>query len=74
DNDTFGVGYYYASIQTTRISDVLGLEDHAHGFEAYYNIAITPAADLTFDAQVVESLVSSIDTAIILGVRLGLTF
>jgi len=74
DNDTFGVGYYYTSLQSTRLSGLLDVNDHTQGFEAFYNIAITPAARLSFDAQVVDSPAGNIDTAVILGMRLGLTF
>ena len=74
DNDTFGIGYYYNSIQETRIGGFLGLDDHAQGFEAYYNIALTPAADLTFDIQATDDIFPNTDTAIILGARLNLRF
>lgn len=74
DNDTFGVGFYYAGIQDTRLSGILGIDDHSYGFEAFYNIAITPAAHLTLDAQFLKSPSTNIDDAIILGMRLGLTF
>jgi porin len=74
DNDTFGVGYYYSAIQDSRLSGFVDLEDPVQGFETFYEIALTPAAHVTFDAQLVESLSSSVDTAVILGLRLGLTF
>ncbi len=74
DLDTFGVGYYYTAIQDSLVSSPLPLENNAQGFEAFYNIAITPAARLTFDVQVVDSASSNLDTAVILGVRLGLRF
>jgi len=74
DLDTFGVGYYYSAIQTTLISNVLGVDDRTQGFEAFYNVAITPATRLTFDVQVVDSPSVGIDTAVILGMRLGIAF
>lgn len=74
DNDTCGIGYYYYSLETARLVERINIEDHAQGFEAYYNLAITPAARLTFDIQVVESARAAIDTATILGVRLNLAF
>ncbi len=74
DNDTFGVGYYYTAIQTTLISGVIGIDDHAQGFEAFYNIALTPAARFTLDGQVVSSPGPNADTAVLLGVRLFLRF
>ena len=50
------------------------------GFEAYYNFAITPWAQLTADVQVVDGAQNatrngqSISTATVLGLRLGLVF
>jgi len=74
DDDSFGVGYFYASIQSSRLSGFVGFNDHSQGFEAFYNLAITPAAHLSFDVQVVESPISDIDNGVILGMRLNLTF
>lgn len=73
-NDTCGIGYYYSDIQTTRLTGFLGVTDHAQGFEAFYNIALTRAAALTLDVQVVEAPSANLDAAVILGARLGLTF
>jgi porin len=42
DNDTFGVGYFYSSIQTGRLSGLIGVGDEAQGFETFYNCALTP--------------------------------
>jgi tetratricopeptide (TPR) repeat protein len=69
-----GVGYYYTSLQTTRLSGIVGIQDEAQGFEAYYNVAITPAASLTIDVQVVEPSTSNVDTGVLLAMRLGLRF
>lgn len=74
DFDTFGAGYFYSSIQTTRLNGLVGIKDQAQGFEAYYSLAITPAARLTLDAQAVQAPSSKTDTAVILGARLGLKF
>jgi porin len=74
DNDSFGVGYYYNSIQTLRISGILGIRDSSQGFEAFYNLAVTPAARLTFDVQVVQSASARVETATILGARGTLDF
>lgn len=57
-----------------RLGGRLDLEDHVQGFEAFYSLAITPAAKLTFDLQVLESAVSHLDTAIVLGVRFDMRF
>jgi len=74
ENDTFGVGYYYSHVQTTRLSGIVGLDDHMQGFEAFYNLAVTPAAQVTFDVQLIDSVSSNLDTAVILGIRVFLNF
>jgi porin len=74
DDDTFGIGCYYSRIQETRLGGILGLGEHTQGFEAFYNLAITPAASLTFDVQVADSVQQSVDNALIVGARLGLRF
>jgi porin len=74
DNDSFGVGYYYNNIQTLRISNILGIRDSSQGFEFFYNLAVTPAARLTFDVQVVQSTSARVETATILGARGTLDF
>lgn len=73
-NDVFGVGYYYTSIQTRRLTSALGLRDSIQGVEAFYNIAVTPATGLTLSAQVVEPVTDNLDTAVVLGARLLLRF
>src|SRR5262249_8707395 len=74
DNDTFGLGYYYNSIQSTRFFSVVGIENSAQGFEAFYNIAITPAVHATLDVQVVNSLNHGVNTATLLGLRATVNF
>src|SRR5262249_37947441 len=49
DDDTFGIGYYYAKLETLRFSEPLALRDSTQGFECFYNIAVTPACHLTMD-------------------------
>jgi porin len=73
-DDTFGLGYYYNRNQTLRFLNILGIEDSSQGLECYYNIAITPAARLTLDLQVVDSVVRGVDTATVLGLRANLNF
>ncbi len=74
ERDTFGVGYFYLKFQPDRLIDSNGIDDHAQGFEAFYNVSITPAANLTLDVQVLDSPQPDVDTAVILGLRLGLRF
>jgi len=74
DNDTFGIGYFYLNFQKTRLGGFLGIENSSQGFETFYNLAVTPAARMTFDLQVLDSPIPAIDTAVILGMRLNLRF
>ena len=74
ENDCFGLGCYYQSIETLRLSGVLGIENSAQGFECFYNIAITPAAHMTLDLQVVDTPQKRVRTATVLGLRATLNF
>ncbi len=74
DDDVFGVGYFYSHLQPLRLTGVLGFDDHVHGAEAFYNIALTPAAYLTLDGQVIKDAFPGTDTTVILGLRLHVRF
>lgn len=78
DHDQWGVGWAgtHISSDVRNIVDVLGLHVDAfeHGFEAYYNIEVTPAVHLTLNTQVINSAVRSVDKAITLGSRLQVDF
>lgn len=74
ERDTFGVGYFFLKFQPERLVNSLDSDDHSQGFEAFYNVSITPAANLTLDVQVLDSPQPDVDTAVILGLRLGLKF
>lgn len=74
ERDTCGAAFFYLSVQPERLINRLGVGDHSQGFEAYYNLSITPAANLTLDVQLVDSPLPDTDTAVILGLRLGLEF
>ncbi len=74
DADTCGLAVYYTNLKTGRLAGIVGIDEDSFGFEAYYNLAITPAAQLTFDVQIIESPRDAIDTAVILGMRLNLAF
>jgi porin len=56
-NDQFGLGYYFLNVHNPTIQGPLQttklLQDE-YGFEAYYNIGITPWLKLTPDIQVVR--------------------
>lgn len=44
------------------------------GFEAFYNLAVTPWAQLSFDVQWINSGETSVDDAVVLGMRLFTQF
>ena len=90
--DRFGIGYYYIDVKSPKITGVLGrtrefLRDES-GFEAFYNIAITPWMQLTPDIQVIRPSqkevidrvgLTTVDrknvhTATVLGLRLQMLF
>jgi len=74
ERDHFGIGGFYNHFRTNRLTDRVGVADHSEGFEAFYNLSLTPAAHLTFDIQVVDTPLPDIETAVILGARLNLKF
>lgn len=74
EGDTFGVGYFYSEVQSLRVSSIIGLEDSTCGIEAFYNIALTPAAGLTFDIQWIDGGFSNIEPSTVVGLRLDLRF
>jgi len=74
DRDTFGAGYSYNELREARFISAILVDTAAARFEAYYNLAITPAAEWTFDVQYVDSVLKRTDPAVILGLRLRLQF
>ncbi|MEE8154091.1 MAG: carbohydrate porin [Phycisphaerales bacterium] len=74
DHDVFGVGYFYTHVQADKLLGGRLFEDHSHGLEAFYNLAITPAAALTFDVQISEDPFPATDTSVLFGARLHMRF
>jgi porin len=88
--DQFGLGYYYSSVNNPTLQRPFFTQSFLRdewGFEAYYNIALTPWLLLTPDVQVVgpsqkqhtvshdrlgRPVTESVGTATILGLRLQL--
>ena len=50
------------------------LDTLEHGFEAFYNFEVTPAAHLTMNVQSIDSTLESIDRATAVSFRLQLDF
>jgi porin len=74
DNDLFGLGYFYTETESENLFTAGGFPDSTQGFEAFYNLAITPAAMLAFDLQWLEADVPNTDDAVLLGARLQMKF
>jgi porin len=83
--DRFGLGYYYMDVANITLQTSFGTREFLRdeqGFEAFYNIAITPWAQLTPNIQIVKGARSQIlngslqdiSTATVLGLRLNLVF
>jgi len=76
-NDRMGIGAYamFASDDFKDASFLLDkLLDDETGFEAYYNFAITPWAQISADAQYIKQGIKTSDNAWVLGSRLSLRF
>jgi porin len=73
-NDVFGVGYFYNDIYDDRFTTGLGFDGDSSGVEAFYNLAITPAARLSVNLQYLEPSLEDVDDAVVLSGRLHITF
>jgi carbohydrate-selective porin OprB len=78
DYDQWGIGWSGTHISSDfrDDTDLLGIDlnSYEHAVEAFYNFQLTPAAHLTVNAQVIDSMAESVDTAKTLGARLQLDF
>jgi porin len=82
--DRFGIGYYYMDVSNPKFTGPFATREllrDEYGFEAFYNVAITPWLQLTPDIQVIRPAQKrvaangkSIDTASVLGFRLQMIF
>ena len=80
DLDQFGIGYYYTIIRNPTLQTPIGTQSFLRdewGFEAYYNVALTPWLLLTPDLQVIGPAQKAfgrpqraVGTATVLGLRL----
>lgn len=71
-NDTFGIGWYYASTSDELPGRLLG--DAGQGYEAFYNFEISKCVHLTTDLQVIDPALLGVDSALVTGVRLNIDF
>lgn len=72
--DTLGVGYYFTDVQESDGLRLLGVPSSSQGFEAFYNVAITPAVGLSVDVQWVDEGLEGTDPATVAGLRLDIAF
>lgn len=73
NRDRWGLGVYYLEFESLPVLNVLNIDNEV-GAELFYNLALTPWANLTFDVQVVNSPAPNVNTAVVVGVRLGIAF
>lgn len=78
DEDQWGLGWAGTHISSDLRDDLsvltVKIDDLEHAFEAFYNIEVTPAIHVTLNAQVIDSVEPSVDTATTLGTRLQIDF
>lgn len=76
ENDTFGLGWYYAGTSKEIAPFIAGIFDlrDGQGGEAYYNIAVNKRFSITSDTQVLVPSRGNVDTALIWGLRANLAF
>ena len=74
DEDSWGFGYFYNRVQEPRPVVSIFTDDQSQGIEAFYKAVFTPAVDLSVDAQWLESAISNVDDAFLLGLRLNVAF
>jgi hypothetical protein len=78
DYDQWGIGWSgtHISSDLRDDTDLLGIDLNSfeHAVEAFYNFQVTPASHLSVNAQVIDSVADSLDTAFTLGARLQLDF
>ena len=76
-NDTFGVGWYWASASPeigTLITSQFGPVGDGQGIECFYNYALTPAVRITPDLQYIVPTLRLAEPALIAGVRALVSF
>ena len=73
DADRWGLGVYTQEFVNSGILSGLGVDNEVGG-ELFYNAQLTPSTNLTLDLQVVDSALPAADTAVVVGMRLGVRF
>ena len=76
ENDTYGIGWYYAgtSQKIAPLIANLGNIGDGQGGEVFYNMAVRKRLSVTADSQVLLPARSNIDASLICGLRANLAF
>jgi len=74
EEDSFGIGCFYNSLQKPRALLAPFVSDGSSGVEAYYQVAICRSVQLALDAQWVENAFSGLDDGFLIGARLDVRF
>jgi porin len=78
EDDSFGIGYYYAGtsdqigpLLTAALGSPIG---DGQGVELFYNAAVSPMLTITPDLQVISPARENLDPALVAGLRMNLAF
>ena len=74
DEDNWGIGWAGSHISDDLRDLGPNLRSWEHAVEAFYNFALTPAAHLSLNSQVISPANENRDTAFTIGTRLQLDF
>ncbi|HTX54631.1 MAG TPA: carbohydrate porin, partial [Candidatus Baltobacteraceae bacterium] len=72
--DRFGVGVYWLKASSDLVTNVRNLLRDETGFEAFYNVALTPWLTLSGDIQWIKSAVTRNGDTVVMGLRIGTVF
>ena len=73
-NDVFGIGGFYNDLSSTLFQSSAGFEEDYTGMEAFYNVAITPAAKLSAIVQYLPSAKPGVPDSTVVSGRLQFRF
>jgi porin len=78
DRDQWGLGWAGTHISQDLRNDLSVLGRHPNefenAFEVFYNFAVTPATHVSVDLEVIKSVASSVETAVVIGTRYQFDF
>ncbi len=74
DNDTYGAGYFYATLSDEMPNLISRNFGDSQGFEVFYNIELTKWLHLTPDFQIINPSNEHVSTAYIAGIRAKMDF